>query len=182
MIGWGGALELVRGLKRVENTGKIMESESKFLTGWLRPHHPWQVLRMFIGTIVEAIYLVVLTLVPNLCVGTRSCDNTKSGFIVVTCGEAEARGGRHWPSHTEGRSQLWDRPQVCRPSRGALGDRETRHKEKGLLCVGTGVTSLKRPHPHAGHRHRPLGWPLCSLRSAQAALPALVSPASTSSL
>lgn len=112
MIGWGGALELGRGLKRVENTGKIMESESKFLTGWFRPHHPWQVLRMFIGTVVEAIYLVVLTLIPNPCVRTRSCDNTKSGFLVVTRGEAEARGGRHWPSHTEGWSQLWDWPQV----------------------------------------------------------------------
>lgn len=100
----------------------------------------------------------------------------------MTHGEAEARGGQHWPSHTEGQSQLWDRPQVCRPSWGALGSKETRDKEKGLLCVGTGVASLKCPQAHAGHRHRPLGWPLCSLGSAQAALPAPVSPASTSSL
>ena len=57
-----------------------------------------------------------------------------------------------------------------------------REKQKGLLCVGTSASSLERPQTHTGHRHRLLGWPLCSLGSARPACLPRVSPASTSSL
>lgn len=42
-----------------------MERGNKPLTGWFCPQHPWRVLKMFIGLVIEEINEVVLSLIPN---------------------------------------------------------------------------------------------------------------------
>lgn len=63
--GWRVGPELRRQLKRVEKPGEAGRVKTSLLTAWLCSQHPWCVLKMFVGAVMEAICLVVWYLIPN---------------------------------------------------------------------------------------------------------------------
>lgn len=46
--------------------GKVVEGKNKPSARRFCLHQPWHVLKMFIGTVIEELCLVLLSLIPNL--------------------------------------------------------------------------------------------------------------------
>lgn len=61
----GEVPELSRQLKRVEKPGQAREVKSSLLAAWFCSQCPWCVLKMFIGTVIKELYLMVLYLIPS---------------------------------------------------------------------------------------------------------------------